>query len=187
MAPLDSTGRLYLITGSANGNLSLYGDIENHISKGDTFDFFEPNFSDINYGRFTSVHGADIDGDGKLELVVGNYLGGVALFDGIDTNIVYLPIPYGVSEPTTSPIDLTLFPNPTSNSFWVGLTHSQGEDIASIKVFNTLGQIVQQHQPSVNQPFHKVDLSPAADGMYWVQVRLRDGRSTAVPLLLARH
>jgi uncharacterized repeat protein (TIGR01451 family) len=70
--------------------------------------------------------------------------------------------------PTTKPIDnssIKLFPNPTNST----LTIQYGDKMpVSLKVFNTVGKLVQTLEPAAEQTV--LDMSGFADGVYFVKV-----------------
>ena len=82
-----------------------------------------------------TVNGKDITGDGRIDLVIGNYSGGVAFYIG-DT------LTTGIADPESSSgydFDFTIYPNPTSGKIEV---RSEKSEVKSIEIFNVFGELV---------------------------------------------
>jgi len=73
----------------------------------------------------------------------------------------------------------TVYPNPSSGKLHFVLKNSDG--IASLNVYNTLGQRLMSHeQVSV----HSLDLSHLESGLYFLRIKLTSGVSLNTPILL---
>ncbi|MEN0051008.1 MAG: VCBS repeat-containing protein, partial [Bacteroidota bacterium] len=66
-----------VVTGTAKGQLEIYDLNENGLDK--AFEIEQTVFGNIKEGRRSKATFADINQDGKLEVLVGNYRGGLAL------------------------------------------------------------------------------------------------------------
>ncbi|MEL6945880.1 MAG: T9SS type A sorting domain-containing protein, partial [Bacteroidota bacterium] len=121
-----------VITGTAKGQLEIYDLNEDDFAV--TFELEQAVFGNIKEGRRSRVTLADINQDGKLEALVGNYRGGLALY-GTD-----LISDSSVSTATTvAQNDLNIYPNPASNRiFW----SSDYLRIDAITLTSMLGQTV---------------------------------------------
>ena len=86
----------------------------------------------VQEGRVNAPAVADMDGDGKPEMVLGISTGGLRYFTG-DTTSVSLPEWPGSWD--KNPDQLRLFPNPGQEGFWVDGAHGD------LRVFNAQGQI----------------------------------------------
>lgn len=136
LTTLDATGKYYLLVGSEKGYLYLYNNIDGNLLG--SFTLIDTMFGGINEGQRSSVSGADINNDGKIELVIGNQRGGIAIYslDSFRTSI---------TEISRLEFDIMIFPNPFSNSTTIRLTnlisgkHLMNEKI-ELNLYDILGR-----------------------------------------------
>ncbi|PZF73634.1 T9SS type A sorting domain-containing protein [Taibaiella soli] len=74
---LDNTNTPYLLVGSASGVLYRYGSLQNYNG---TLPRLDSAYAGIVAGQMTAPTAADVDNDGRMEIVIGNLLGGVTLY-----------------------------------------------------------------------------------------------------------
>jgi hypothetical protein len=126
-------------------------------------------------GSRVAVFGADIDGDGKMDLITGNQLGGVNLYvtrnysSNNNLNNI-LPIAY-------------IFPNPSSNSFSIKVVGANLL-INGLMIYDLLGQEVENisAQSASNEiTFYSRNL---ADGMYFGKVSLNTNQTVVVKFVV---
>ncbi len=110
---IDVDSTYHLILGSKKGYLHYYDNIEDNLSG--TFNLVDSTLEDIYLGTFSAPAIADLDGDDKLEMVVGNKRGGLVLFESASTDNVSI---------STYDIDFEIFPNPNEGSFYINLGES---------------------------------------------------------------
>lgn len=104
----DSSGSFKLFVGSERGYVYLYDHIDGNI--GGTFSMVDSMIKGIQEGNRVSVSGADINNDNKLDLVVGNYQGGCAIYlQNITGNLSARPVDILTEK-------LTVVPNPCISS-----------------------------------------------------------------------
>ena len=106
----DNNGEWELYIGGAPGNVSHFTDIENNLAG----NFAEADTACVGLYRPSrpSPAMADLNNDGYIDIVLGNYSGGVQLYMGIDPADISLPEP----EVQNS---LTLYPNPAADSIFI--------------------------------------------------------------------
>ncbi len=80
---IDHDGLLDLIIGEYNGNLNHY---EQSSSSGTTFSLVNANFSSIDVGNYSSPVFTDMDGDGLLDLFIGEQTGNVHYYSQASPN-----------------------------------------------------------------------------------------------------
>ena len=67
----------YAIIGNVDGTLSFVSGIDGHINDGDLFETIQDNYLSVNVGAYSSATIADLNGDGFLQLLIGQDLGGL--------------------------------------------------------------------------------------------------------------
>ena len=101
----DYNGNYMLLVGSVSGYLYCYKNIDGNLSG--NFTLADSMFQNIWGGIRNSVTVKDINGDYVLDMMTGNYCGGVSFYKGTDTLTTHIQNDY-------SKIDFTLFPNPAN-------------------------------------------------------------------------
>lgn len=166
---VDRNGTWELYVGGAPGNVSRYNNIDNNLNgvftEADTalIGLYRP-------GR-PSPAVADLNADGRLDVILGNYSGGVQYYAGIN--------PQDISTPELPEQTLwTLFPNPASERLQIaGLFEDAKVDIA---IYDLHGRQV------LSSAYHgTMDISGLSGGYYLVQV-LQGDRLEVHRLLIQR-
>jgi subtilisin-like proprotein convertase family protein len=129
-----------LLSGSQLGYLRLYGNIDGNLNG--TFTLVDSTFLNVREGERSAPYASDINNDGYLDLLIGNYQGGVAFYKGVS------------SLTTSNDLEdllnwnLQIFPNPASTTITVQIiSDHNGQYI--IEVFNLVGQkIITQNTSS---------------------------------------
>jgi len=78
----------------------------------------------------------------------------------------------GINPPKNSPVDISLYPNPTNNVVHIS-ANSFSAEIVNIKIFNVVGEIIldKKATKSISQT---LDVSHLKKGVYFVSVKLTD-------------
>src|SRR5205814_2050432 len=103
----DDNGSYKMLVGSECGNLFLYHNIDGNL--GGTFAQINATAFGISEGEHTAPVVRDLNGDGRLDLLIGNYSGGLDFFRGLSTTY------YDVAEHVFD-VELNVFPNPASEN-----------------------------------------------------------------------
>jgi hypothetical protein len=130
----DVNGSYKLFVGSENGYFHYYDNIDGNLSG--NFNQVDTAYLDIDEGFRTGLNGADINNDNLMDLVIGTYNGGVALYMGTATS--------SVKDDALNRLDFDIYPNPTSGQITIRTREVAGE--VALTVFNALGQPVLYEQ-----------------------------------------
>ena len=154
-----------LVTGSEAGNLRLFSDIKGNISG--LFSENRNSLDMIDVGMRSVPSLADIDNDGFLEVAVGNYRGGITLYETVLKSDISTSVDDRVAFG-----DLKIFPNPTSELVQIILP-SQIEGNAKLCLLDQSGKKI------LNTTSSKIDVSHLAPGVYLILVTISDHRYTS--------
>ncbi len=165
---LDVDGQYKLYTGTEIGRIEVYTNIDNNLNG--EFDVETENFGDLKEGFQTHLAMGDLDNDGKMEVIVGNYRGGISAFQS--------EIPSGVNTATQVPfrdLGLNVYPNPTHGKVILELPTSAAGD-NKVEVYNASGQ--QLLQQNWQDSHLELNMNDYPAGVYWVKVLTGDAMQT---------
>lgn len=160
---------LKLLVGSENGNIFMYDNIDNNWSG--NFNLLDSNYQWMNEGSITALHGSDINNDGLMDLVIGNYAGGVALYMGQAS--------VSVNKTKHRSPGVLIFPNPANAT--VNVFIEAGLKNAEVSLADVLGR--ERRRYFVQSGNIQMDIAGLPSGIYFVKV-LCDGTSTVKQLLI---
>lgn len=157
---IDVEGDYRLVLGSKTGYLHYYEDIDSNLSG--SWTLIDSTLEDINIGLRSAPAIADITGDNRLEMVLGNQRGGLALYkSGIISDI-------GIIE--TKPLDFNMYPNPANQQVKIELGDlNQDVDQMIITIYDLSGRVVYQVQPKA--PELTINLANFSKGTYLVEIK----------------
>jgi len=167
-----NTGETRLLVGSEKGTIAYYKQIDNNIYGNYTPEiaelfFMQNHFSyPVHEGIRTAVSLADVDNDGFMDLVVGNYAGGLSFYRGIIPPEKTVSVPQYRLQTENS---VTIYPNPVENQL-----HIQTKADITIKeivIYDMLGR----KQLSISQNFEIIDVSSLKRGVYVLKIIDVDG------------
>ena len=121
--------------------------------------------TNISYDRGirTAAAVAEISQDGKLEMIVGNYSGGLEYFNG---NADVSP---GISSHLVKHKMLHIYPNPAKDEVYIQ-TGLENESITEVEVLDINGRMIfQDKNPIDTGGFYMLDLRNFRDGIYLVK------------------
>jgi len=167
ISTLDSSGKKYLLVGSESGGIKVYEFNADSIYGG-TFKKISDRYSAIHEGERNTPAIADLNNDGKLEMLVGNYGGGVSLFTQTDS--LLNGIKFGLDNTT---LNIKLYPNPSTD--FVTLQIQQTGKLSpktQLIIFDSMGKSVKEFVFNSNTlQFQKtIDLSQLPAGLYLFQI-----------------
>ncbi|MCE3279513.1 MAG: repeat protein [Bacteroidetes bacterium] len=127
------SGETKLISGSELGYLRLYERIDNNLNG--TFDLIDSTLLGIREGSRTAPSGTDLNNDGLMDMIIGNYQGGVAFYKGVDS----LTSVNNVEK--ANDWNLEIFPNPADHFFNIIISNDRHSNYR-IELHNALGQLI---------------------------------------------
>lgn len=127
-----------LLVGTEKGYLRMFDNIDGNLTG--TFTQADSTYLGIFEGVRSAPNGADINNDGYIDLVIGNYAGGLAFYKGQSTLVSGIEEQEYITEE-----GIHLFPNPANNSFTVQVKNTDGRKY-QVELYSTLGQIIMSAQ-----------------------------------------
>jgi Secretion system C-terminal sorting domain/FG-GAP-like repeat len=157
----------HLFLGAYDGRLHYYDDIDGHLDPGSSFNLVSAAYRGIDVGLYSSFWVEDIDGDGLLNLFVGQDLGGLHHMEADPLSTASL------DETNAEPQQWLLAPNPAKEEVTIyAFGHSKQAQVA---VYSMLGELVLE---TTVQGTSSLDISGFGKGMYVVTLVTDNRRET---------
>jgi hypothetical protein len=156
-------GITYIMCGSQSGIFKLYGNVDGNLDG--IFTLEDSLLLGDRNGERTSISLKDLDGDGLLDAVTGNYAGGVCYYTGI--------FPNNIDESATTNNHFTIFPNPGSTLN----IESDNEQINSVFIIDIQGRVI-LHENIGGKTYCNVSTQWIDNGMYFIQIQGTRNTST---------
>lgn len=125
-----------ILFGTESGYLMLYDNIDGNLNG--TFNRVDSTYLGIREGARSAPAGKDITGDGLMDMVLGNYAGGVAFYKGT-TDVVQ-----GIVNNASTPAftwNVDLFPNPANGTLTVQIKNNVNA-LYTVELYSAVGQLV---------------------------------------------
>jgi hypothetical protein len=167
---IDNSPNEYLLVGSRTGRISRYtgfqdGNVFMPFTRIDSVysSLFQSFLNSVHYSTAPAV--ADIDGDGKYEMLVGNLHGGLFLFQ--QDKVV------SVKDFVQESIIVNIFPNPSNSGFVnVAISPTLQRKISSITIMNILGQTFDAKIINQKQTFATISIDHLPNGIYNIVIQV---------------
>jgi len=153
-------GETRLFVGNLTGDLVYYEDLDGNLSVGSSFQLVNENYLDIQVGGYSSFFVEDINGDGNLNMFVGQDLGGIFHFEADSTSDL------GYTEPMNFDHMASVYPNPVASTF----TLSSSLPIKNYIVTDLNGRILLERE--LNSKKDVIDISAFSKGIYFISAVL---------------
>ncbi|NOX46083.1 MAG: T9SS type A sorting domain-containing protein [Chlorobi bacterium] len=155
----DSTGSYVMYVGSEQGYLYRYDDIDDNLDGA-----FILADSLYLYGFDIHISGADINNDGKIEIVYGEYAGGIALLKNGKPQVAAINTISGNS------FVFIIYPNPANNFIKISMKSNFTPKQTHVEILDIYGSIVVVKDFSAKQDDFYLNISHLAKGVYIVKV-----------------
>jgi hypothetical protein len=172
---VELNGGWVLLVGNEQGTVLWYDNMRGNLAG--TFTL-RPNLPNLDEGRQSIATAADLNGDGLLDIIVGNKRGGLGAFSADLTAVGINEI---ANNTTQNEAQFLLFPNPNQAGQRAYIKQNeltqkvgQGEIIRQVQLFNAQGQLVQLYNfenQANNQAELYIDLpADLAQGLYFLAI-----------------
>lgn len=158
----DDGGSYKMLVGSECGNLFLYHNIDGNL--GGTFAQINATAFGIIEGEHTAPVVRDLNGDGRLDLLIGNYSGGLDFYKGLSSTY------YNVTEHLFD-ADLNVFPDPASDVVTITI-QSQINLPKQLQLIDITGRKIKEANLLSDQA--ELDLKDISNGIYFIRIVMID-------------
>lgn len=162
---IDFKGKYKMFSGGLLGEINVFGNIEGNIYG--KFTKVESNYGDLRDGETVHLSIADLDDDGLLDFVVGNYRGGLTMYssdytvDGMHSDV------FDGSEKSTK-----VFPNPIRDMIYI---QTREFELFTMELFNLHGISSFKIENATNSNIAiPASLIP---GVYFLKLQFKSGRT----------
>jgi Secretion system C-terminal sorting domain/FG-GAP-like repeat len=167
---VDFNGKYNLFIGSQNGQIWHFDSIDNRLN--DTFRLRTNDFGSLREGGFSTPIFRNINGDGKLEMVVGNYRGGLSIFKTHFNADGTTP-----TQDVDNQLVVNVFPNPTQGNLSIDLQFQFNyKGSIRLQLINMLGQVVKTEKMST--PQYLWDIKDVNKGFYLLKIEGQNFQKT---------
>ncbi len=149
----------YLMLGAYDGVIRFYDSIDLNLTSGSTFRLRTFNFLGLQkeIGTFSACAVTDIDANGKLDLFVGQDLGGIFHLEHKEGSNL------GINENESVP-EISVFPNPFENEITIKSSIEE-----KLEIFNFLGQKVEERKIEIGE--NKFEFTYNSSGIYLLKFK----------------
>ncbi|MBL4594376.1 MAG: T9SS type A sorting domain-containing protein [Flavobacteriales bacterium] len=154
----DDDGVYKMFSGAANGYIYLFENIDGNLTG--TFSI-DSSFQGIWEGIHSTVNLSDINNDGKPDMLIGNYAGGAAFYEG------------GLFTSSNQKIEdtqsiINIYPNPTRNTLNIDFGKNNIKN-SSIEIMDLLGKVIYNQKVENNNIV--IDLQKLPQGIYLLKFK----------------
>jgi hypothetical protein len=166
----DANGKTSLFTGSNKGWLLYFSDIDNNLNgiytlKDTLFIVRGTSKRIIDEGIYTAPFVSDINNDGYLDMLVGNFCGGLSYYKGTHppADTVF------VAEMLNPEVKPKVYPNPFSES--LGIEYNKRVEGLNISLYNIVGQEILKTSFK-NTNFIEIETHNLPQGLYILHIEI---------------
>jgi hypothetical protein len=160
---IDNTDSTVLLIGNIDGNIERYDSFINNYT---LFNKLDSNYSFIKASNRAVPAVADIDGDGKYEMIIGNKMGGLYYYKQVK-NIS----PNAVHSIDFNQHAIEVFPNPTTEQLQILFKNELINKKAMLNLYDIMGRKIASNkiQTVSNYTYH---LGTLSNGIYFLEIEI---------------
>jgi len=163
----DQQENIKLLVGSERGKVFYFENITGNLSGAFTeSDNLHALINDepfeIEKGMRSAAAISDLNNDGWLDLITGNYSGGLNYYEGTEK-----PQVFGINKNNFSEQTVRVYPNPASNQINISVSDCDDSDIEFV-IFNASGNSVMSG--IINRGEITLDISKMGQGIYFISL-----------------
>ncbi|MCT4664867.1 MAG: T9SS type A sorting domain-containing protein [Flavobacteriales bacterium] len=158
---VEMNNKMHLIIGTAERGIHVFDSLENNLKGNFRNKTLTENLQKFDNKRYLSPTIADINQDGKMDMILGNIKGGLEYFVGIDKNQI------SVVE-IDNPQEVIIYPNPAKTHLSIQSNHS----FESFLIYSISGNLIQKG--NYQKEISVENLSP---GSYLIELRNNSKRA----------
>ncbi|MGL5888951.1 MAG: T9SS type A sorting domain-containing protein [Bacteroidia bacterium] len=168
----EENGASVLLVGSERGFIFRYDNIDGNLTG--NFTLTDSLYINDRLGLRTAPTGGDMNGDSAIDIIIGNYAGGLNLFYG-DNNVST------GDELLNAESSFSIFPNPANDVVQLQTTATAVKP-AQLTIYSINGQLVIAEQ--LTAPVSSVNTAALAPGVYLCEVILHNGIAVRRKLII---
>jgi len=170
-------GKMRLISGSEQGIIYYYKDIEDNLlgsftSSDELWQLVDSVEFDILNGYRTSAAIANLNGDTYLDMMCGNFSGGLNLYSTSLDPEVSMDVP---EEIAAENIELHVYPNPAGSVLYIESNEEMHDGPVNIRIFNLTGKLVFEDQYPGNLKY-TLNVNFLPEGIYLCSLNSVSGK-----------
>lgn len=167
---VDVNGQYELFIGHQTGAPIHLKNIDNNING--VYDTMSLSLDALWTGMHSDLDAADINNDGRLDLVIGNKRGGISFF-AVDTFTV------NIAQIGAAPKKLIehVFPNPAQQQIYLAWTDlATQQPNLQVELVNTLGQTQKSILAQTQEQPQQIYIGDLAAGVYFIKTNVPNSR-----------
>jgi hypothetical protein len=172
----DNNGNYVLLVGSERGFIYRYDNIEGNLAG--NFTLTDSTYVTTHEGLRVAPWLGYLNGDTLIDLVVGNYSGGVVLFYGDLLNDI--EVVSQQARPT-----LNVYPNPAADHFYISGWSSSTNFPVTLTTYDITGAMVRTE--IIHTPQQEISTAALVSGCYFGTITDQEGVSSALRFVVAKN
>lgn len=163
----DVAGSYKLLCGSISGKIFYYDNIDGNLSG--NFNKIDTMVNKINDGPRSAIQYIDINGDGKRDLIVGDYAGGLSFYSS--------KAPIGINELSNTENEVIVYPNPANDFIEIKVLNNFTDKL-HVELYDMVGKRVLMQSASATHL--QVDCESLAQGVYIMQITISVNKTAKI-------
>lgn len=177
IGPVDDSKKEYLLIGSGTGQIYIYDGFQDGYDSAKKYTLLDEDYQYIYAGTQSVPAAADIDADGKYELLVGIEQGGINLYRQL--------YDLGTQNHSYNKTQVKVYPNPAHDILNLSWSESFAQDMLDISLVTVTGQQILQLAAPAAQGSVRLDISGLPSGVYYAVIQSAVNR-TVSPVTIVR-